>query len=85
MASNEFVVTIKYDTAKKQELILLLRETIQTLEDSKHEHYTEPEGLMSCLHIGHPDIPCDCGSEEINRKIEVTIQKIWSWLEFVHI
>ena len=56
---------------------------ISVLEKAKHDHYCEPEGIMSCpAATGRcpsprdTDKPCDCGADEINSEIDAMIKEI---------
>lgn len=55
-----------------------IEEIIRVLERAKHEHYTEPEGLVSCMYnpVYSPDRKCDCGADEINAEIDALILKL---------
>lgn len=53
------------------------QEMIEALEISKHDHYTEREGLMTCP-AGYTQNPgkCDCGADEANARIDAVIAEL---------
>ena len=78
MASNvgNVVVTVTLDDS-------LRARVISVLERAKHDHYSEPEGLMSCPATTgcrpgprDNDRPCDCGADDINAEIDKLIAEL---------
>lgn len=61
-------------------------EAIDLLEQSKHDHYVEPEGLDNCegwTYVkDHYELtgPCTCGASEANERIEAVIQHLRTYL-----
>lgn len=55
-----------------------VQELIDLLNRVKHEHYNEPEGLISCpaANVAMPPGPCDCGAAEINAEIDAMIARL---------
>jgi hypothetical protein len=52
---------------------------IDVLIRAKHEHYSEPEGLISCWSFGGGE--CDCGADKINAEIDALILELQQELE----
>ena len=51
-----------------------IEEMIAILERSKHDHYTERSGIMSCLKGKF--LACDCGADAINAEIDLVIAEL---------
>ena len=52
---------------------------IDVLTRSKHEHYSEYEGLHSCWALAGGK--CDCGADEINAEIDALIVELQQELD----
>lgn len=56
----------------------LIVELMELLKDIRPEHYSEPEGLSSCDALRSDNrLPCDCGADEINAKIDAMLAKLY--------
>lgn len=64
-----------------------IQRIIDVLERAKHDHYSEPEGLTSCLGNKHEEVDgkwqyveypelCDCGAVKINADIDALISEL---------
>ena len=53
----------------------LLEEIISVLKSAKHEHFWDDDLCDGCSYVHHGGT-CDCGTKEINDKIDALIEKL---------